>query len=83
MRFTFWAIGAPFLLVALAKLLYTPGDRGTLLAMIAGFSSIWFFVGIPCVLVYWIMRVARRAWRDGSAPAASEPESGRIFGRLS
>jgi hypothetical protein len=44
--------------------------------------TIWFWLGIFASVVYWIARVVRRAWREGTPPAPTQTESGRIFGRL-
>jgi hypothetical protein len=90
MKFTFWSVGLPFLLVGLQLAMRSPADR---LPFGVGFSlalTVWFWCGVPCAILYWIVRLVRHAWGNGGAaqpaqPAIeySEPDSGRIFGRLS
>lgn len=83
MRFTLFAYAPSVLLFMLASLgSHTPATRHDEL-LIRAAGALLFFAATFAVAVYWIVRLVRRAWRDGSAPAPSEPESGRIFGRLS
>lgn len=73
MRFTFWAVGAP-LLLALVSLLFAI-DRSTM--PIAGLLGMiwlpWVWVGSPATVVYWVVRLVRHAWRDGSSPKPARP----------
>jgi hypothetical protein len=89
MRFTWYAVFLP-LLLNLTIRLFSPAINhewpGGPLWKITAF---WFVCGFPCAAVYWLVRLVRCAWQDGSAtrPApemleASAPDSGRIFGRL-
>lgn len=56
MRFTLIAVVLPFVLAVVAGL--APAFHG--LQLIAG---VWFFAGVPATLLYWVVRIARRAWR--------------------
>jgi hypothetical protein len=82
MKFTFWAIGAPLLLVLFGFLLHFDRSTAGLAGLIAVVSFFWGWIGFWATLLYWIVRLVRYAWRDKPATVESAPESGRIFGRL-
>ncbi len=60
MKFTLVMIGVPILLVAATMDIPS-------LKFITKIGANWFWVSIPLVLLYWLTRVVRRAWRDGAA----------------
>ena len=89
MKFTFWSVVVPFLIVGVGSLIAPQPiglyPRGPVFAI----GAFWFVCGVPCALLYWTVRLVRHAWGQGSpahqAPREieySEPDSGRIFGRL-
>ena len=69
MRLTFWAVVFPFMLAAVQWAMSSPVDGAPLGAAVAGITAIWFVCGLPVCAVYWLVRLARRAWRDGSPRA--------------
>lgn len=89
MGFTFWAVGAPLLLMFTGYLFGWESSMHGLAGWFWVIGVPWFWIGLPCAVLYWLVRLARFAWRDGAAaelqPAGrelSEIETGRIFGRL-
>jgi hypothetical protein len=90
MTFTFWSVVVPLLLCGVGSFL-APQPIGLYPRHpIFSLGAFWFWCGVPCAVLYWIVRLVRHAWGQGSAaqPAPpsieySEPDSGRIFGRLS
>ena len=83
MRFTFWAVGVPFLLGALQALLSTPHNGAPFGAAIALVTAVWFFAGCGATFVYWMVRLVRHAWSDGRRQATPVEPSDKIFGRIS
>jgi hypothetical protein len=90
MTFTFWSVVVPFFLCALGNLLAPQPivlyPRHPVFAL----GALWGAFGVPAAMLYWTVRLGRHAWGNGSAahqapPSIeySEPDSGRIFGRLS
>ena len=90
MKFTCWSVVVPFFLAGFQMLL-NPHPVGMWPSGPAfALTAIWFWCGVPCAMLYWIVRLVRFAWGQGGAahqapPSIeySEPDSGRIFGRLS
>jgi hypothetical protein len=89
MRFTLWSVVFPFLLAGIQLQLAPHSRLGWPSGPLFFLTMVWFWCGVPCAVVYWLVRIARLAWRQGTtAPAATleinstEPDTGRIFGRL-
>jgi hypothetical protein len=89
MRFTFFAVVLPFLLNGLEFVLRSPGNGLPFGLLISLVITLWFWGGVVVTPLYWLVRVARRAWGDGAAAPAPEPainstgpDTGRIFGNL-
>ena len=59
MKFTIIMFGGPLLLVFLAL-------RGINHDTYLTVGSLWFVASIPLVGIYWIARVVRMAWRQGT-----------------
>lgn len=59
MKFTAIMFGVPILLM----LMSSKGPPQDTFGLV---GSVWFFLSIPTVLLYWLTRVVRRAWRDGT-----------------
>jgi hypothetical protein len=68
MKFTFWAIGAPFLVIGLNVAIYFPHTPPISASFFMLMAVIWFWVGIPATLIYWVARIWRRGTHDGTAP---------------
>lgn len=82
MKFTFWAVIAPFLLfvpVYLVRQDHTLARWGNLLGLVCTF---WLLFGFGATFVYWLIRFVRFAWRDGGNTRPQEQSSGKIFGQL-
>lgn len=62
MRFTFWSVGAPFALAGIQAFMSGPHNGAPLGAGVALVTVIWFCVGVPAAVVYWIVRLVRVAW---------------------
>lgn len=60
MKFTLVMLGVPILLVATTMAFDS-------LKLITSIGANWFWISIPLVTIYWLTRVVRRAWRDGTA----------------
>ena len=78
MKVTFWSVGVPFGLAAIQAAMSSPGHGAPLGAAVALITVIWLCAGVPAAIGYWIVRLARRAWRDGT-PQASPRPSGWIY----
>jgi hypothetical protein len=78
MKFTFWAVGAPFVLAVFAAVMSYPSHGGGPWGITTMIWGPWLLVGIPATVIYWIVRLARRAWRDG-VPQGSQRPSGWIY----
>jgi len=59
MRFTCVMFGGSLALLVVAYLLVGAG-------LLTSVGLLWFVASFPLVAVYWIVRVIRRAWRDGT-----------------
>lgn len=59
MLFTAKMFGGSIALMLLAH--YLLGD-----GIVTTIGALWFIASFPLVGYYWIARVVRRAWRDGS-----------------
>ena len=62
MRFTFFAVGVPFCM-ALYQVAFT--NHHVNMRHMGGFDLLmgtWLLIGIPCAVVYWLVRVIRHAW---------------------
>lgn len=89
MRFTFWSVGLPSLIVLAVIIVGGVHDPTRLLGSFNGPLAIWIIVGFPLTVIYWIVRLVRHAWDQGRASAPADPEinstgpdTGRIFGNL-
>jgi hypothetical protein len=90
MKFTWYAAVLPLSLNFILYLLYPPSGHGWPGGPLWQITALWCAFGVPLTMLYWIVRLVRHAWGQGSAaqpapPAIEygEPDSGRIFGRLS
>lgn len=73
MKFTFWAVGLPFLAIGVLFLMngvhsVSPAHPG-----MAGLFALWCGCGAPATVIYWIVRLVRRAWGDGDRQATARP----------
>lgn len=89
MRFTWYAVVLPFLVLGVEFALRSAADPLPFGVGLSVLLTIWFWCGVACAVVYWFIRLVRFAWRDGRAVESaqagrelSEIEPGRIFGRL-
>jgi len=74
MKLTFWAVGCPFL-IGVAMLAWHGGSLSYLShSRFAGLFAWWFWVGVPLTLIYWLVRLVRYAWRDGTPAAPARPK---------
>jgi hypothetical protein len=62
MRFTFWAIGAPLLVLFLVFAIGGHDQLSRDLAWLAVPAGFWFWCGLPVAVVYWLVRLVRFAW---------------------
>lgn len=58
MRFTITMLGGSLLLVFLSTL-------SPVLKPFGMIGALWFFVSIPSTILYWVVRLVRRAWGEG------------------
>ncbi len=82
MKFSFWALGAPLLLMILDGLFQGFDTRHFHMDALGWFAGFWFVFGFPCIFLYWLVRLVRYAWNGKPTPAAPADDSGRVFGRL-
>jgi hypothetical protein len=73
MKFTFWAIGVPLLIFGLDLIVEGKPHGFFSYTTIQNLTGFWFWAGLPCTVVYWIVRVVRRSWNDGSAQPPARP----------
>lgn len=73
MKFTFWAVGAPLLLLAASFALDSSAHPHGPTGVFGVVLFFWIIVGSPAVVFYWLVRLVRHAWRDGSASSSARP----------
>ena len=82
MRFTLLVYAPSILLLVLAALgSHTPSTRSDDL-LLRGAGALLFFAATFAAGVYWLVRLVRRAWSDGSAPKSESATSrgGSVLG---
>jgi protein-S-isoprenylcysteine O-methyltransferase Ste14 len=89
MRFTWYAVVLPLFLNLILYFLYPAVGNEWPGGPLWKVTALWCAFGFPFAFVYWMVRLVRSAWQDGSATQtahlvieAGEPDNGRIFGRL-
>lgn len=89
MKFTFYCYLPGALLLALCYVNYNYGSNVPNVGLVWLFGLFLLMAGTFVAGIYWLVRLVRHAWGNGGAaqpaqPAIeySEPDSGRIFGRL-
>jgi hypothetical protein len=65
MKFTLWATAAPLAVLALSYLLSGGNGKADVATIGSMIGVPWLFVGCPAVVLYWIVRLVRRAAADG------------------
>jgi hypothetical protein len=66
MKFTLWAICPPLALFIGAALAGVPDPKNTGAGMLGLFALFWLWAAGSITVIYWIVRVVRRAFSDGS-----------------
>jgi|SoimicMinimDraft_17_1059745.scaffolds.fasta_scaffold158022_1 hypothetical protein len=89
MRFTFYAVVLPLFVQGLELAFRSPDNPVPFGFGISFLIAIWFACGAACTVLYWLVRVVRYAWGNGStaqpitrSDETSVPDTGRIFGQL-
>jgi hypothetical protein len=89
MKFTVYCYLPGALLLALCYFNYNYGAKIPNVALVWLFGLFLLMAGTFLAGIYWLVRLVRHAWGNGGAahqapPSIeySEPDSGRIFGRL-
>lgn len=73
MKVTFWLFFLPLLLIAAAFVVDSnPHPRGPT-GVYGAVLFFWILGGAPATVIYWITRLVRRSWRDGSASSPARP----------
>jgi hypothetical protein len=89
LKFTFYCYLPAALILALCYVNYNYGAAVPNVGLVWLFGLFLLMAGTFVAGIYWLVRLVRHAWGNGSAahqapPSIeySEPDSGRIFGRL-
>lgn len=73
MKFTLWALCPPAVLFLIAILGTGPASQTDVFKFLALVAMIWGCVAFGVTVVYWIVRVVRRAAGDGSRTQQYQP----------
>jgi len=73
MKFTFWAVGCPFLGIGVLFIINGGPHAQPAYPALAGLFAVWFWGGLPATFIYWLVRVVRHAWRDGTPQTPTRP----------
>lgn len=66
MKFTAWALGPPFLLAIYHLVVYGAAKHRGPMYPHEAITGVWVLVGFPATFLYWVVRLIRRAFSDGS-----------------
>lgn len=78
MRFTLFALVAPFCGVMLFAGMSRWGFDRQSCGVLAAACGFWLMAGFPLTAIYWIVRLVRYAWRSPEAPVSTR-QAGFIY----